>query len=215
MSGNQTWQWQFHHVHGNVFPSQDLHSSWNSQPCFSGVAIYGQESCMDCSLYLDKITPLYHYITTTVIFYTYTNILYILYYIYVILYIYHNICIIVLSYIHIYMSTSPMTINMHFYCMVTSPLCFGWVPLIPGIEESALLAEQERHQREDPPREHSWLVVWNINFIFPINIRNVIIPIDFHIFQRVQTNHQPDVVSLGPQDVPQHLAVGPSIVLDG
>ena len=28
-----------------------------------------------------------------------------------------------------------------------------------------------------------WLVVWNI-FYFPINIGNLIIPIDFHIFQR-------------------------------
>ena len=31
--------------------------------------------------------------------------------------------------------------------------------------------------------EHNWLVVWNINFIFPY-IGNVIIPTDFHIFQR-------------------------------
>ena len=30
---------------------------------------------------------------------------------------------------------------------------------------------------------HHWLVVWNINFIFPY-IGNLIIPIDFHIFQR-------------------------------
>ena len=33
-----------------------------------------------------------------------------------------------------------------------------------------------------------WLVVWNI-FIFPY-IGNLIIPIDFHIFQRVQTTNQ-------------------------
>ena len=34
-----------------------------------------------------------------------------------------------------------------------------------------------------------WLVVWNMNFIFPY-IGNVIIPTDFHIFQR-GWNHQP------------------------
>ena len=32
-------------------------------------------------------------------------------------------------------------------------------------------------------RNNNWLVVWNINFIFPY-IGNLIIPIDFHIFQR-------------------------------
>ena len=35
-----------------------------------------------------------------------------------------------------------------------------------------------------------WLVVWNFNFIFPY-IGLLIIPIDFHIFQR-GSNHQPD-----------------------
>ena len=38
-----------------------------------------------------------------------------------------------------------------------------------------------------------WLVVWNI-FYFPINIGNVIIPTDFHIFQRGgPTTNQIDV----------------------
>ena len=32
-----------------------------------------------------------------------------------------------------------------------------------------------------------WLVVWNMNFIFPY-IGNFIIPTDFHIFQRYTTN---------------------------
>jgi hypothetical protein len=36
----------------------------------------------------------------------------------------------------------------------------------------------------------SWLVVWNMNFIFPIILGNGIIPTDFHIFQR-GSNHQP------------------------
>jgi len=35
-----------------------------------------------------------------------------------------------------------------------------------------------------------WLVVWNIWIIFPY-IENVIIPTDFHIFQR-GCNHQPE-----------------------
>ena len=35
----------------------------------------------------------------------------------------------------------------------------------------------------------SWLVVWNMAFIFPY-IGNVIIPIDFHILQRVETTNQ-------------------------
>ena len=34
-----------------------------------------------------------------------------------------------------------------------------------------------------------WLVLWNINFIFPY-IKGIIIPIDFHIFQR-GSKHQP------------------------
>ena len=40
-----------------------------------------------------------------------------------------------------------------------------------------------------------WLVVWNINFIFPY-IRNVIIPTDVHsiIFQRGRLNHQPGFI---------------------
>jgi hypothetical protein len=36
----------------------------------------------------------------------------------------------------------------------------------------------------------TWLVVWNMNFIFPY-IGNFIIPTDFHIFQRGWLNHQP------------------------
>ena len=49
------------------------------------------------------------------------------------------------------------------------------------------------------PSDHSkdtvsiWLVVWLPFFIFPY-IGNVIIPIDFHIFQR-GSNHQPAIVS--------------------
>ena len=39
---------------------------------------------------------------------------------------------------------------------------------------------------------YCWLVVWNINFIFPY-IGFLIIPIDCHIFQR-GSNHQPDIV---------------------
>ena len=39
-----------------------------------------------------------------------------------------------------------------------------------------------------------WLVVWNIKFIFPY-IGLLIIPIDFHIFQR-GWNHQPDLVGI-------------------
>ena len=39
-----------------------------------------------------------------------------------------------------------------------------------------------------------WLVVWNINFILPW-LLGIIIPIDFHIFQR-GSNHQPDMVTL-------------------
>ena len=38
-----------------------------------------------------------------------------------------------------------------------------------------------------------WLVVWNMNFIFHNNIWDVILPIDFHIFQD-GSNHQPDVI---------------------
>ena len=34
-----------------------------------------------------------------------------------------------------------------------------------------------------------WLVVWNMVFIFPY-LGNVIIPTDFHIFQRVETTNQ-------------------------
>ena len=38
--------------------------------------------------------------------------------------------------------------------------------------------------------DYVWLVVWNMTFIFPY-IGNVIIPTDFHIFQR-GSNHQPE-----------------------
>ena len=38
--------------------------------------------------------------------------------------------------------------------------------------------------------EFFWLVVWNMNFIFPY-IGNFIIPIDFHIFSEGWPNHQP------------------------
>jgi hypothetical protein len=37
---------------------------------------------------------------------------------------------------------------------------------------------------------NGWLVVWNMAFIFPY-LENVIIPTDFHIFQR-GSNHQPE-----------------------
>ena len=39
----------------------------------------------------------------------------------------------------------------------------------------------------------NWLVVWNINFIFPIILGIIIIPTDFKsiIFQRGRLNHQP------------------------
>ena len=39
---------------------------------------------------------------------------------------------------------------------------------------------------------YTWLVVWNI-FYFPI-ILGIIIPIEYHIFQRGLSNHQPDTV---------------------
>ena len=40
----------------------------------------------------------------------------------------------------------------------------------------------------------AWLVVWNMAFIFPY-IENVIIPTDFHIFQRGRLYHQPAALS--------------------
>ena len=40
-------------------------------------------------------------------------------------------------------------------------------------------------------RNHQWLVVWNIIFLTFHSVGNVIIPTDFHIFQR-DWNHQPD-----------------------
>ena len=36
---------------------------------------------------------------------------------------------------------------------------------------------------DDAVSMSDWLVVWNMNFIFP-EILGIIIPIDFHIFQR-------------------------------
>jgi hypothetical protein len=42
-----------------------------------------------------------------------------------------------------------------------------------------------------------WLVVWNIlehECYFPFHVWDVILPIDFHIFQRVGLNHQPEVL---------------------
>ena len=41
---------------------------------------------------------------------------------------------------------------------------------------------------------YSWLVVWNINFVIPY-IGLLLIPTDFHIFQR-SWNHQPDSIFL-------------------
>ena len=51
-------------------------------------------------------------------------------------------------------------------------------------------ARARRHGKRSIGSWENWLVVWHITFIFP-SIGNVIIPIDFHIFQR-GSNHQPD-----------------------
>ena len=37
--------------------------------------------------------------------------------------------------------------------------------------------------------KYIWLVVWNMNFIFP-DILGIVTPTDFHIFQRVETTNQ-------------------------
>ena len=43
---------------------------------------------------------------------------------------------------------------------------------------------------------HCWLVVWNMNFMFPY-IGNLVIPTDFHIFQRGRyTTNQVSIVHL-------------------
>jgi hypothetical protein len=56
-----------------------------------------------------------------------------------------------------------------------------WLNDLPG--SSILWQYQwEYHGNMGIPQLY-WLVVWNMNFIFPY-IGNVIIPTDFHIFQR-------------------------------
>ena len=56
-----------------------------------------------------------------------------------------------------------------------------------GIWATAILG---KYQFQD----YHWLVVWIMNFIF-LYIGNVIIPTDFHIFQR-GLNHQPDHIEI-------------------
>ena len=46
------------------------------------------------------------------------------------------------------------------------------------------------NQAFDPSQSHYWLVVWNM-ILVNFQILGIIIPIDFHIFQR-GWNHQPD-----------------------
>ena len=61
------------------------------------------------------------------------------------------------------------------------------------------------------PWNNHWLVVWNMNLICPY-IGNVIIPIDFHTFQR-SWNHQPDWVyhwlTMGLPGFPDSIQAGP------
>ena len=46
---------------------------------------------------------------------------------------------------------------------------------------------------------YTWLLVWSMNFIFPY-LGNVIIPADFHIFQRGRyTTNQDNIIILLPQ----------------
>ena len=45
-----------------------------------------------------------------------------------------------------------------------------------------------------------WLVVWNMNFMFPYTVLGIIIPTDFHIFQR-GWNHQPVIYLMGFEEV--------------
>ena len=62
-------------------------------------------------------------------------------------------------------------------------------PLIPQVASSTWNGPPRAGSAKTHPRWmlrsewQSWLVVWNINFIFPL-ILGIIIPIDFHIFQR-------------------------------
>ena len=51
--------------------------------------------------------------------------------------------------------------------------------------------------------EISWLVVWNMNFIFH-NICDVILPIDFHIFPGWLLHHQPGMVKRYGDLTPNH-----------
>ena len=67
--------------------------------------------------------------------------------------------------------------------MASAPGCSGWDSSEETVKVPRQWIERYKLQVYYDYTIHDWLVVWNINFIFPY-LGLLIIPIDFHIFQR-------------------------------
>ena len=89
----------------------------------------------------------------------------------------------------------PMTGNGKFIPPIKMVMTGGWFIIVLPTWVGKVYEKNERFvswkccERKNWYKINNWLVVWNINFIFPY-IGLLIIPIDFHIFQR-GSNHQP------------------------